>query len=74
MQLEPRLVVAGLQSAVVAENLVDDCEHVVGSGAVVGRGVTAATACTADSAVVLKKKYLNNIPRIVIYWWTELVG
>lgn len=53
MQLEPGLVVPGLERPVVAEYLVYDGQHVVRAGAVVRGRVAAAAAGTAHCAVVL---------------------
>ena len=63
MQLEPGLVVPRLQRPVVAQDLVDDGQHVVRAGTVVGRRVAAAAARAAHRAVVLYQSILLMIGR-----------
>lgn len=54
MQLEPRLVVPGLQRSVMAKDLVNDGQHVIRTRAVVRSRVSAITARRADRPVTLR--------------------
>lgn len=66
MEFEPRLVVPSLQSSVVAEDLVNDGQHVVRARAVVCGGICATAARCAYGSVTLQVVALLTRNFIVI--------